>query len=114
MAYQTLSDVTGLNKLITIRDKRTGVLILVGRVHDEVSVSDGEQKYFIQRVPLSEGTICEDDPTREVYRIGYYTQRTDGPFCLGSQFTPILTPAELLMLFSQAMEKGWLKLTDIQ
>ena len=85
---------------------------MVGRVLDEVSVSDGEQKYFVQRVPLAEGTMCEGDPAREVFRIGYYNQRTDGPFCLGSQFTPILTPAELRNLFS-AMEKGWLKLTNI-
>lgn len=80
----------------------------------KVSVSDGEQKYFIQRILLAEGTICEDDPTREVFRIGYYTQRTGGPFCLGSQYTPILTRAELLILFAQAIEKGWLTLTDIR
>lgn len=82
----------------------------VGRIEDEVSVSDGEQKYFIQRIRLADNLNVEGDPTRYVFRIGYYTQRTDGWFCLGSQFAPIMTPAEFRHLLKALTDKGWLEL----
>jgi len=80
----------------------------VGVIQDEVSVSDGEQKHVIQLVALADGTVCEGDPTRFVFRLAYYTRRTDGWFCLGSQFAPIVTPTELRALLSAVAEKGWL------
>ena len=111
MAYKTLNDVSGMGKPITIRDKYTGEPFVAGHVKDEVStLMDGEQKYVIQRVELAEQVSCEGDPTRHVFRIGYYTQRTDGWFCLGSQMAPIVTPAEFKALLEAAMEKGWLEL----
>ena len=79
----------------------------VGPTEEEVSVSDGENKYFIQRIRL-DGSECTDDSTHYVYRIGYYTRRTDGCFCLGSQFAPILTPAEFRTIIQAVTEKGWL------
>jgi hypothetical protein len=100
--------VTGLGKTITIRDKRSGNPFDVGIIVDEVSVSDGEQNYFIQRVHLADDVSCENDPTRYVFRVGYYTQRTDGWFCLGSQFAPTITPAELSRLVDAVFKKGWL------
>ena len=108
MRYNTLHEVTGVGKVIRIRDKYTRVPFVVGTIQDEVSVSDGEQKQVIQLVALADGTVCEGDPTRFVFRAAYYTQRTDGWFCLGSQFAPILTPAELQTLLNAAAEKGWL------
>jgi hypothetical protein len=108
MAYRHLREVTGLNKRVEIRDKRTGT-VYGGTTVAEVSVLlDGEQKYFAQRVKLDDDVTCEGDPTRYVIRIGYYTQRSDGPFCLGSQFAPILTPAELSVLVQGITENGWL------
>jgi len=95
MSYQMLDEVTGLGKTITNRNKYDGVPFVAGRIQDEVSVSDGEQKYFIQQVRLADNINVEDDPTRYVFRIGYYTRRTDRLFCLGSQFAPIVTGAEL-------------------
>ena len=111
MAYRTLNDVTGMGKPVTIRDKHTGEPFVVGLVSDEVStLLDGEQKYVIQLVELAEPVACEGDPTRHVFRIAYYTQRTDGWFCLGSQYAPIVTPTELRVLLDAVMEKGWLEL----
>jgi hypothetical protein len=95
MSYNSLEEVSGMGKPVTIRDKQTGERIVVGIVQKEESVDmDREQKYFIQLILLEENVSCEGDPTRHVVRIGCYTRRTDGPFCLGSQFAPILTPAE--------------------
>jgi hypothetical protein len=109
MAYKHLEDVTGLSKRIAVRDKRTDT-IYGGIIVGEISVSlDGEQKYFTQRIKLDDDVACEGDRTRHVIRIGYYTQRTDGPFCLGSQFAPILTPKELQMVLQGVIEKGWLE-----
>jgi len=108
MRYNTLDEVTGVGKVIRIRDKYTGVPFDLGTIQDEVSVSDGEQKQVIQLVELADGITCEGDSTRFVFRVAYYTQRTDGWFCLGSQFAPILTPAELRMLIRAITEKGWL------
>ncbi len=107
MLPQTLDSVTGIGKFITIRNKQTGVPFTVGRIEDEVSVSDGEQRYFVQQVHLKPNVSADGDDTRYVYRIGYYTWRTDGRLCLGSQFTPILTPAELQVLLAMLIEKKW-------
>lgn len=106
MSYESLHEVSGVGKTITNRDKYTHERFIVGGVQSEASVLlDGEQKYFIQLVRLADGTSCEGDPTRHVFRIGYYTRRTDGRFCLGSQYAPILTPAELRTLFNTV--KDW-------
>ena len=110
MSYQTLDEVTGLGKTITNRNKYDRVPFVVGQIEDEVSVSDGEQKYFIQRVRLADNVTVEGDPTRYVFRIGYYTQRTDRWFCLGSQFAPTVTAAELRRLLEALTDKGWLEL----
>lgn len=110
MSYQTLDEVTGLGKTITNRNKYDRVPFVVGQIEDEVSVSDGEQKYFIQRVRLASNVSVEGDPTRYVFRIGYYTQRTDRWFCLGSQFAPTVTAAELRGLLEALTDKGWLEL----
>src|SRR6266851_9936141 len=59
------------------RPKHTGAQFRVGVIEDEVSISDGEQKYFVQFVRLEPGISAEKDDTRHVLRIGYYTQRTD-------------------------------------
>jgi len=107
MAYNSLEEVTGMGKTITVRDKRTGTLY-TAIVVDEVSVSDGEQKYVAQLARLEPGTCCDGDPTRNVIRLGYYTQRTDGWFCFGSQYAPIVTPAELRALLQGIADKGWL------
>ena|SRR5205809_2184646 len=109
MSYQNLEEVTGVGKTMTIRDKHTGVRFRVGLIEDEVSISDGEQKYFVQFVRLEPGVSVEKDNTRYLLRIGYYTQRADGAFCLGSQFAPILTPSELQLLFAAIVQKQWLK-----
>src|SRR5437762_2994068 len=93
-----LDDVTGRGKRIIIRDKATGQRFVVGSIEDEVSVSDGEQKYFIQIVRLEADISADGDPTRYVFRIGYYTRRADGRFCLGSQYAPITTPVEFVSL----------------
>jgi len=110
MGYQTLDEVTGLGKTIRLRNKHTGVPFDLGRTVDEVSVCDGEQKYVFQLVQLADGMACEGDATRFVLRLAYYTQRTDGWFCLGSQFAPILTPTELIGLFTAVLEKNWFEL----
>ena len=102
-----LETVTGVGKLITIRNKQTGEPFIVGRIEDEVSVLDGEQRYFIQRILLDPNVSVEDDDTRFVYRIGYYTRRRDGRLCLGSQFSPILSPAELQVLLAMLIQKEW-------
>lgn len=109
MSYQKLDEVTGLGKTIVNRNKYDRVPFLVGQIQDEVSVSDGEQKYFIQRVRLADNIGVEGDPTRHVFRIGYYTQKTDGGFCLGSQFAPIMTTVELRSLLEAVRDKGWLE-----
>jgi hypothetical protein len=109
MAYKALDDVTGVGKCITIRNKYHGSPFDLGVIEDEVSVSDGEQKYFVQRVRLADNIVCDGDPTRYVFRIGYYTQRTDGYFCLGSQYAPMITPAELCGLVNAMAERSWLK-----
>jgi hypothetical protein len=109
MAYKSLSEVTGIGKKITNRNKYTGVPFVVGRVQDEVAVSDGEQKYFVQLIRLADDVVCEGDPTREVLRVGYYTRRADGWFCLGSQFAPILTPGEWRNLDEALKAKAWLE-----
>jgi hypothetical protein len=84
MAHQSLEDVTGIGKGITIRNTQTGKFT-VGRIEDEVSISDGEERYFIQRIGLAFDVAVEGDETRCVYRIGYYTRRRDARLCLGSQ-----------------------------
>jgi hypothetical protein len=104
--YASLDEVTGAGKIVTTRDKYTGDAFAIGPTEGEVSVSDGENKYFIQRIRL-DGSHCTGDATHYVYRIGYYTRRADDRFCLGSQFAPILTPTEFRTLFEAAMEKGW-------
>jgi len=109
MAYQMLDELTGIGKTITNRNKYDHVPFVVGQIQDEVSISDGEQKYFFQRIRLADHVAVEGDPTRYVFRIGYYTQRTDGWFCLGSQFAPILTPDELRSLLDALTDKGWLE-----
>jgi hypothetical protein len=109
MSYQTLEEVTGVGKTITIRNKRTGVPFRVGEIEEEVFISDGEQKYFVQWVRLQPNVSVEGDDTRYVLRIGYYTQRTDSAFCLGSQFTPILTPSECQLLLAAIVQKECLK-----
>jgi hypothetical protein len=109
MAYKELDDVTGLGKRITIRNKYHGNPFDLGVIEDEVSVSDGEQKYFVQRIRLADNIVCDGDTTRYVFRIGYYTQRTDGYFCLGSQYAPLITPAELCSLVNAMTERSWLK-----
>ncbi len=49
MSYQNLNEVTGLNKRIAVRDKRTDA-IYGGTIVGEVSVSFyEEQKYVAQR-----------------------------------------------------------------
>jgi|SRR5919109_2097392 hypothetical protein len=108
MSYERLEDVTGVGKFITIRNKQTGVPFTLGKIEDEVSQSDGEQKYFIQKIQLEPNVSVEGDDTRQVFRVGYYTRRTDGAFCLGSQFTPILSPSELQELFVAITRKNWL------
>jgi hypothetical protein len=110
MSYQSLKEVTGLGKTITNRNKYDRVPFVVGQIQDEVSVSDGEQKYFVQQVRLADNVNVEGDPTRYVFRIGYYTQRTDGWFCLGSQFAPTLTPDELRSLIEELIDRRWLEL----
>src|ERR1700730_14622986 len=107
MPYQMLDEVTGIGKTITNRNKYSRVPFLVGRIQDEVSVSDGGQKYFIQRVLLADDVAVEGDPTRYVFRIGYYTRRTDRWFCLGSQFAPTLTPDEFRSLLEALRDKKW-------
>lgn len=110
MSYEKLEDVTGLNKRIAVRDKQRRDAIYGGTIVGEVSVLlDGEQKYFAQHIKLDDDVVCEGDPTRHVIRIGYYTQRTDGPFCLGSQCAPIMTPAELTALVQSLVDNGWLQ-----
>jgi len=109
MAYQMLEEVTGIGKTITNRNKNSRVPFIVGHIEDEVSVSDGEQKYFIQRIRLANNVTIEGDSDRYVFRIGYYTQRTDGWFCLGSQFAPTVTAAELRCLLEALADKGWLE-----
>jgi hypothetical protein len=109
MSYQMLHEVTGLGKTITNRNKYSRVPFIVGQIKDEVSVSDGEQKYFIQRILLADNITVEGDPTRYVFRIGYYTQRTDGWFCLGSQFAPIVTASELRNLIEALTNRSWLE-----
>ena len=109
MSYQTLDEVTGLGKTITNRNKYNRVPFVVGQIEDEVSFSDGEQKYFIQKVRLALNVDAEGDPTRYVFRIGYYTRRTDGWLCLGSQFAPMMTAAELRSLLEALRDKGWLE-----
>ena len=109
MSYQSLEDVTGVGKVITIRTKQTGVPFTVGRTEDEVSISDGEQRYFVQRIALEPNVSAEGDGARYVYRIGYYTRRRDGRLCLGSQFTPILAPSELQVLLALLIQKEWFK-----
>src|SRR5438034_9932313 len=108
MSYQNLEEVTGVGKTMTIRDKHTGVRFRVGLIEDEVSISDGEQKYFVQFVRLEPDVSAEGDQTRFVLRIGYYTQRTDQAFCLGSQNAPIVSPAEFRLLLEAVNQKGWL------
>ena len=108
--YRKLDEVTGLGKTITVRNKYDHVPFIVGQIEDEVSVSDGEQKYFFQRVRLADKVNVENDPTRYVFRIGYYTRRADGCFCLGSQFAPTLTAAEFRCLLEAMTGKGWLEL----
>lgn len=105
--YASLDEVTGVGKTVVLRDKLTARPFVIGVVEDEVSIMDGENKHFIQLVRLN-GAMCEGDATRYVLRIGYYTRRSDGRFCLGSQYAPILTPNELLALLSAMTEKGWL------
>jgi hypothetical protein len=107
MAYQMLDEVSGIGKTITNRNKYNRVPFIVGQIKDEVSVSDGEQKYFVQRILLADHVAVEGDPTRYVFRIGYYTQRSDGWFCLGSQFAPILTSNELRSLLEALTAKEW-------
>jgi hypothetical protein len=109
MAYQGLSEVTGISKKVTNRNKYTNVPFIVGWVLDEVTVSDGEQKYFVQLIRLANDVVCEGDSTQEVLRFGYYTKRTDGQFCLGSQFAPIVTPGEWRILVEAVKAKGWLE-----
>src|SRR6266496_4501603 len=109
MSNNKLEDVTGIGKRVIIRNKQTGVPFTVGRIVDEVSTSDGEQRYFIQQIELDPNVSAEGDDTRFVYRIGYYTRRTDGRLCLGSQFTPILTPSELHVLLALLIHKEWFK-----
>lgn len=108
MTYDPLDDVTGVGKTIINRNKYSGIPFAVGVVEDEVSVSDGEQKYVVQLVHLHETVKCEADSTRYVLRFGYYTRRTDGWLCFGSQYAPIVTPAEWRSLISAVSEKGWL------
>jgi len=105
--YTNLDEVTGMGKIVTNTNKDTGEPFVVGVIEGEVFVSDGENKYVIQRIRLEE-SHCTHDTTRYVYRIGYYTQRTDGRYCFGSQYAPILTPTEFRALIQAAMEKGWL------
>ena len=108
MAYRSLDEVTGVGKRITVRDKRTPS-VYTATVVDEVSVLlDGEQKYVAQFALLDDGVCCKGDSTRHVIRIGYYTQRTDGWFCFGSQFAPMMTPRELLTLLKGIAQRGWL------
>ena len=108
MAYRCLDEVTGVGKRIVIRDKCTGA-VYTATITDEVSVLlDGEQKYVAQFAHLDDGVCCEGDSTRYVIRIGYYTQRTDGWFCFGSQFAPIMTPRELHALLKGIAQRGWL------
>ena len=109
MKYEQLDGVSGIGKKIIIRDKYTGRRFRVGAILDEVSVSDGDQKYVVQFIPLADTVTCDDDPTRHVLRIGYYTRRSDGYFCLGSQFTPIVTPTEWQSLVTAVREKRWLE-----
>ena len=109
MSYQKLEEVTGIGKIITNRDKYSRIPFTVGLIQDELSVSDGEQKYFAQLIRLAEDVKCEGDPTRHIFRIGYYTRRTDGWFCLGSQYAPTLTPDELRRLVNAMCERGWLE-----
>jgi hypothetical protein len=108
MRYKTLEEVSGVGEIITIRQKEDHLAFDVGITEDEVSVSDGEQKYVIQLVRLAQNVACDGDPTRHVLRVAYYTQRTDGWFCLGSQYAPIVTPSELRILLEAVARKGWL------
>ena len=64
MSYQTLDEVTGLGKTITNRNKYDRVPFVVGQIEDEVSFSDGEQKYFIQKVRLKDN-INDETKTHE-------------------------------------------------
>lgn len=112
MSYKKLEETTGVGKTIVLRDKwRTNTFYRL-KCTDQVSQSDGEQKYVVQRLELGPDGCCEGDPTRELIRIGYYTQRTDGRFCFGSQYAPILTPSELIALLREMFRKGWLRWSD--
>jgi hypothetical protein len=53
-----------LGKTIVNRNKYDRVPFTVEQIQDEVSASDGEQKYFIQRVRLADNMSVEGDPTR--------------------------------------------------
>lgn len=98
MAYRCLDEVTGIGKTIVTRDKRVAGAFYRAVIVDEVSISGGEQKYVAQLAGLEDGVGCEGDPTRNVIRFGYYTQRTDGWFFFGSQYAPIMTPHEVYAL----------------
>jgi hypothetical protein len=104
----TLAEVSGVGKRVHMRDKFDHSHIYTGTIVDEVTVfEDGENKYFIQRIRLNDGISAYDDTT-ELFRLGYYTERTDGRLCLGSQFGPVVTRTELKALVRFASEKGWL------
>lgn len=114
MGYTKLEEVTALGKIITIRDKFSRMPYDLGVITDEVSVSDGEQKHFIQQVELASNLAVEGDPIRWLLRLGYYTRRRDGRFCLGSQYSPLLSPAEFCNLVAQIRQKAWLTMTCLR
>jgi len=108
--YQNLCEVSGIGKPVRVGDKydRQKPKTTIGRTVDEVCVSYGEQKYFVQLIQLEPGVTVDEDDTRFLFRIGYYTQRSDGRFGLGSQWAPYLTRAELQELLDAMFNKNWL------
>ncbi len=102
---ERLRRVTGVGKSVRIRDKESGEQFLLGYVEDEVSVFvDSENKYVMQRIRCA----AEQRHHGEyLYRISYYTFRTDGRLCLGGQFSPIMNEHEVRSLLEQVTVHSW-------
>jgi hypothetical protein len=104
---EKLRAVSGLGKPVTITDKVTGEPFTLGVIEDVVSeFSDDENKFEIQRIRCTPSQAEQHGP--HLYRITYYTIRTDGRACLGGQYSPILNESEFKSLISQLNQKGWL------
>ncbi len=100
-----LESYTGLNKIVTFKNKYAAGKVLLGTVEDEVSLISFDYKYVVQKIRLAPNIAW--DGSQYAYRSGYYTFDGNMQKVLWGQYHSCLSEREYEQLLALARAKGW-------